>query len=342
MMSESSKFLKLLDGFVTSYLPFSVGASPNTVTSYKYAFRLLIEFMYSRKGVPADKVTFGQFDYNTLMEFFGWIEKERGCSISTKNQRLSAILSFSEYAQNRDFDAASIFRSSVVKIPMKKAKKKQRAVFSIQEVSILLRLPDDNKDTGLRDKVLLSLMYASGARAQEICDLIIGNIEFNPKGATLNIKGKGGKSRRIGIPDNCAKMLQKYFAYRRIEAKPERHVFSSQTHEQMTISCVEGIFKKYVRLAKDMNPILFKESSYPPHSMRHSTASHMLEAGVPIVVIINFLGHTSLQSTQIYAELSQNTVDKYLKEWNEKWFFQDSGAKEEARKKNEMPRFLNV
>ena len=137
-------------------------------------------------------------------------------------------------------------------------------------------------------------------------------------------------------------MLQKYIAYRRIEAKPDRHVFSSQTHEQMTVSCVEGIFQKYVRLAKDMNPILFKESSYPPHSMRHSTASHMLEAGVPIVVIKNFLGHTSLQSTQIYAELSQNTVDKYLKEWNEKWFFQDSGAKEEARKKNEMPRFLNV
>jgi len=76
--------------------------------------------------------------------------------------------------------------------------------------------------------------------------------------------------------------------------------------------------------------------------MRHSTASHMLEAGVPIVVIKNFLGHTSLQSTQIYAELSQNTVDKYLKEWNEKWFFQDSGAKVEARKKNEMPQFLKV
>lgn len=342
-MNEPSKFLGLLDGYITSYMPCSVGASPNTVTSYKYAFRLLIEFMYSKKGIPADKITFEQLDYNTLMGFLDWIEKDRGCSTSTKNQRLSAIISFSEYAQNRDFDAASVFRCSVVKIPMKKAQKKQRAVFSVQEVSILLRLPNDNKGTGLRDKVLLSLMYASGARAQEICDLTVGNVQINPKGATLNIiKGKGGKSRRIGIPGACARMLRQYITHRRIESKPDRHIFSSQTHEQMTVSCIEGIFKKYVSQAKIENPSLFRENSYPPHSMRHSTASHMLEAGVPIVVIKNFLGHASLHSTQIYAELSQNTADRHLKEWNEKWFPEDSGETEESREENKMPGFLNM
>jgi len=339
-MSEPSKFLQLLDGYISSYMPCSVGASPNTITSYKYAFQLLIEFLYLKKGIPADKITFGELDYNTLMEFLDWIEKERGCSTSTKNQRLSAIISFSEYAQNRDFDAASVFRCSVIKIPMKKAQKKQRAIFSVQEVSTLLRLPDDNKETGLRDKVLLSLMYASGARAQEVCDLTVGNVQVNPKGATLNIKGKGGKSRRIGIPNTCAKMLQQYIIHKRIESKPDRHIFSSQTHEQMTVSCIEGVFKKYVSQAKVENPSLFREDGYPPHSMRHSTASHMLEAGVPIVVIKNFLGHASLQSTQIYAELSQNTVDRHLKEWNEKWFLKDSGKREEAREENKMPGFL--
>lgn len=164
-MSEPSKFLKLLDDYLSSYMTCSIGASPNTIISYKYAFRLLIEFMFSKKDIPADKISFEQLDYYTLMAFFDWIEKERGCSASTKNQRLSAIISFSEYAQNRDFDAASIFRCSVIKIPMKKAQKKPRAVFSVQEIKILLQLPDNTKVTGLRDKVLLSLMYASGARA---------------------------------------------------------------------------------------------------------------------------------------------------------------------------------
>ena len=342
-MDDHSIFLKLLDNFITNYLPCAVGASSNTITSYKYAFRLLIEFMYSKKDVPADKITFNHLDYDTLLDFFDWIEKERACSISTKNQRLSAILSFSNYAQNRDFSAASVFRISVLKIPMKKAQRKLRTCFTIQEISILLRLPDDRRETGLRDKVLLSLMYASGARAQEMCDLMVGHIEFHANGATLNLKGKGGKSRRIGIPDNCGKILQKYINHRHTETKPARYVFSSQTHNHMSVSCIEGIFKKYVGIAKKGNPIYFKKTSYPPHSMRHSTASHMLEAGVPLVVIKNFLGHESLQSTQIYAEISQNTVDKHLKEWNEKWFSHDSEELEFAvNNKKTMPDFLNV
>jgi site-specific recombinase XerD len=336
-------FLKLLDDFVTSYLPSSVGASPHTVTSYKYAFRLLIEFMNSIKGIPADKVTFDILGYDTLLEFFNWIEKVRGCSISTKNQRLSAILSFSEYAQNRDLAAASVFRTSVLKIPMKKGQMKPRAVFTTQEISILLRLPDEHTETGLRNKVLLSLMYASGARAQEMCNLTAGDIDFHSQRVRLKLRGKGGKARRIGIPDSCGKTLQKYIAHRRIGDKPSRHVFSSQIHEQMTISCIEGIFDKYVHQAKVENPDLFMESSYPPHSMRHSTASHMLEAGVPIVVIKNFLGHKSFQSTQVYAELSANTVDKHLKEWNEKWFSYNSGGLE-ATGPNEkkIPYFLSI
>lgn len=340
MKNKPSGFLELLNSYISSYLPCSIGSSPNTVKSYKFAFRLLLEFMYNKKGIQADDITFEQLDYETLTQFFSWIEKERGCSVSTKNQRLSAITAFSEYAQNRNFAAATIFRNSINKIPMKKAQKKQRAVFTQQEVSVLLRIPDDSRETELRDKVLLSLMYASGARAQEICDLTVGNIQFNPKRATLNIKGKGGKIRRIGIPDSCAKILKQYLIHRRVVDIPERHVFSSQTHEQMTISCIEAIFKKYVKMARKENPTMFHEDSYPPHSMRHTAASHMLEAGVPLVVIKNFLGHASLQSTQIYAELSQNTVDRHLKEWNEKWFPQGSTDQEIPVKKNEIPDFL--
>lgn len=85
----------------------------------------------------------------------------------------------------------------------------------------------------------------------------------------------------------------------------------------MTISCVEGIYKKYVTLAKKNHPALFGADSYLPHSMRHSTACHLLETGVDIVTIKNIFGHSSLQTTQIYAEMSQETVDKKLREWNE-------------------------
>jgi site-specific recombinase XerD len=342
-MNKTSIFLNLLDDFINNYLPYSVGVSPNTVISYKYAFRLLIEFLYSKKGISADKVSFNNLDYTTLLDFFEWIEKDRGCSIPTKNQRLSAILSFSAYAQNRDLSAASTFRTSVLKIPMKKGQMKPRAVFTTQEVCILLRLPDDHSKIGRRNKVLLSLMYASGARAQEMCNLCVGDIEFHSNDTRVKLNGKGEKTRRIFIPETCGIMLHKYIGYKRIENKPERHVFSSQTHEMMTISCIEGIFNKYVTLAKEKNPDLFKEHSYPPHSMRHATSTHMLESGVPIVVIKNFLGHKSIQSTQIYAELTQNTVKKYLKEWNEKWFSHNAGSLETTiSSEKEIPDFLKI
>lgn len=185
-------------------------------------------------------------------------------------------------------------------------------------------------------------MYASGARAQEVCDLTVGDIRFNGnKTASITITGKGGKTRRIGIPSGCSIELERYLKHRGINDSPERHVFSSQTHEQMTVSCIEEIYKKYVKLAKGQYPGNFTANSYPPHAMRHTTTSHMLEAGVPLIVIKNFLGHVSLSSTQIYAEISQNTADKHLQEWGEKWFKTEMAVTQDHNE-NRVPGFLNV
>jgi len=339
MKNENSGFLELLNSFINQYLPVAVGASRNTIKSYKYVFRLLIEFLNGR-NVASDKIEFSMLTYELISNFLTWLEKERNCSPSTKNQRLSALLSFSGYAQNRNFEAASVFRSSIVKIPMKKVFKKKRAVFTVDEVSCLLHMPCVTKETGFRDQVILCLMYASGARAQEICDLKIRDFQFSSVGATLNITGKGGKARRIGISLKCTELLEEFIRRHNLTDKADNYLFSSQTHEKMTISCLEEIFRKYVSLAKKMHPEMFHESSYPPHSMRHSTASHMLEAGVPLIVIKNFLGHESLQSTQIYAELSQNTVDKHLKEWNKKWFAPD--ITKNVEKAELIPAFLRI
>ena len=341
MKNDRSAFLALLEQFFCIYLPTGLGASANTIRSYKYAFRLLLEYLYMEKQIHADNITFSMLNHETISSFLNWLEAERNCSVSTRNQRLAALMSFSEYAQNRNFDAAAVFRSSLLKIPVKKKDEKQRAVFTVQEVAILLRMPDERTRTGYRDKVLLSVMYASGARAQEICDLTVGDILNGTQGLTLVLHGKGGKVRRVGVPGNCANLLTEYLKRCGIEKQYQRHVFSSQTHEHMTVSCVEGIYAKYISAAKQQYPELFRQKSYPPHSMRHTTASHMLEAGVPLVVIKNFLGHASLQTTQIYAQISQNTVDKHLKAWNEKWFPAEPSP-QKTHSGRQIPDFLEV
>ena len=170
-MSRKIDFMTLLEDYFETYLPYSRGLSPNTIMSYKQSFLLLLRFMLDVKKTKAEDIRFSALTYDTLLEFFCWLETDRQCKTSTRNQRLSALSAFSEYAQNRDFDAASVFRSAVIKVPVKKGTKKPRSVFSREEVKILLALPDDTYETGLRDKVLLSFMYATGARAQEICDL---------------------------------------------------------------------------------------------------------------------------------------------------------------------------
>ena len=340
MKKKSTEFLELLKNFLGVYLPCSVGASVNTINSYKYAFQLLLVYMYERKKIPADKVTFLDLEYETLIDFFSWLETERDCCAATRNQRLSALSSFANYAQNRSFDAATVFRSDVTKLPSKRCQHKLRSVFTLEEIGILLGLPKHSNETEIRDQTLLSVMYASGARAQEICDIKVGDIRFNKDAASITLHGKGGKIRRLGIPIGCAALLKQYILRREIGNQAEMHLFSSQTHEHMTVSCIEGIFRKYVNLAKANHHDLFKEKSYPPHSMRHSTATHMLEAGVPIVVIKNFLGHSSLQSTQIYAEVTQNTLDKHIKAWNDKWMFKPEIAVNIKDSNSLIPDFL--
>lgn len=330
--------MTLLEDYFETYLPYSRRLSPNTINSYKQSFLLLLRFMLEEKGKKADDIRFSDLNYETLLDFFNWLERDRLCKPTTRNQRLSALSAFSEYAQNRDFDAASVFRSAIIRVPVKKGIQKTRAVFTRQEIKILLELPDESYETGLRDKVLLSFMYATGARAQEICDLKVRDLRIDVNSASVILTGKGSKTRHVGIPVKLAGTLQSYIKHKHIESFPNRHIFSSQTHEQMTISCVEGIYKKYVFLAKKNNPELFLADSYPPHSMRHSTACHLLEAGVDIVTIKNILGHVSVQTTQIYAEMSQNTVDQKLREWNETWFGEN--RKIEIKKSVNIPDFL--
>ena len=337
---KQPEVLELLHDFLTEYMPIIAGLSENTTRLYKATFRLLLEFFNETRDITAESITFSNLDYVTLTSFLDWLESEKKCSVATRNVRLASLSSFATYAQNRNADAALVYMISARRIPPKKTTTSPRIFFTKDEVSVLLRIPDIMSRMGHRDTILLSLMYASGTRAQEICDLLVSNIIFDAEKTTLTITGKGNKTRRILIPRSCAEMLKNYLTWIKIDHKPECHVFSSQTHEQMTISCVEAIYKKHLREAKKQNPTMFREKRYSPHTMRHTCAMHMLEAGVPMMSIKNFLGHASITTTEHYAELTQSTVDKQIKEWNQRWFQDTPTNIPLPEKKHGVPDFL--
>lgn len=339
MKRKKDRFYELLQDYFNEYLPVARGLSESTITSYKATFRLLMEYMYNIRATTSDAITFSELTTDCISGFLNWLETDRKCSVSTRNQRLSAITAFAIYAQRRDFEEACAFRNNISLIPKKKGIKNKRSYFTIDELKILFELPNKNSNIGKRDYALLSFMYASGMRAQEVCEMKVGDIKFHSDRASIKVFGKGKKIRRIGIPAQASKNLEKYIAYRKISSKLEKHVFSSQTHEKMTVSCIEEIYKKYINQAKSEHPNLFRET-YSPHSMRHTTATHMLEAGVPLIVVKNFLGHVSLQTTQIYAEVTQETMNKQLKAWNEKWFLEEKNEESYNKKNDTIPDFL--
>jgi len=315
---KTNILLNLLSSYFGSYLPDVRGLSKNTITSYQYAFQLLFDFLYEEKGLPPDKVTFDSLSNKVLLEYLAWLENKRGCSPVTRNLRRTAISSFSKYALKDSFSNALQFYSNVKDIPKKKTPKNPDIkYFTKDEIAIILSAPDTKRAIGRRDVMVLSFLYASGARAQELCDLTLNDIYFGEE-TNVRLFGKGSKARLVTIPKSCAAMLKNYLNSKNLDtsrAKDRlRHVFSSQTHEYMSISCVEAIVNKYVVKVKKEYPERFKRKTYTPHSFRHSVAVHMLECGESLVVIKAFLGHESISSTTVYASVTPELANKYLRE----------------------------
>lgn len=339
------EFIALLGRFFTEYLPISVNASPNTIASYKCAFRLLFQYLDDETEVKIGQITFEILDFELLTKYFDWLIDTRKNSRTTAKQRLAALASFADYSESRNLEAAYLFKNSLKKISKKtfrKVKSKQRNSFTREELNILFSLPDTTEKLGWRDLVLLAVMYSSGARAQEICNLTVKNVAHDEKGnAILTLVGKGEKSRRVKITADATQLLDKYIASRKIGMKPDAYIFPSQRCEHLSVAAIEEIYEKYTQKAKAEHPELFCHGPYTPHVMRHTTATHLIESGVPLAIVKNILGHTSIQTTQIYLDISQQTVDRSMEQWNEKWFSKNNPDEEALpQEKNGIPDFL--
>lgn len=309
---KTTAFSKHLCTYIEEYLPNLKNYSSNTILSYQDSFRLLEEFMLEKYGIKPYLLDYKHFTETRIIDFLEWLKLERNCCISTCNQRLSAISAFLKYASTRNTSALKAC-ITVSNIPKKKVSRKPFSYFSVEELEILFRMPNTQRELERRDLVILCLLYDSGARAQELCDITLRDIHFSRQ-TSIILKGKGRKNRSVPLMENPAKMLKEYIdrSIPRSAAK-DSPVFLNQRGEQITPACIRNLMLKYVTKAKSVRPDLFQEESYSPHSMRHSKAVHMLEAGVDMIYIRDFLGHSSIQTTEIYATVSQALLIKTLR-----------------------------
>jgi integrase/recombinase XerD len=197
-----------LTNYLEKYLPGILGLSTNTIASYRDMFALMITFYETEIDIKAEKITLKDVTQHRMERFLEWLEHNRGNSVSTRNVRLAAIRAYAKYLARvlPDFMHEML---KIQSIPFKKCHSKTPQYISLEAMTLLLSLPDIRSQKGRRDATLLSLMYDSGSRVQELCDLTVADIRLQ-KPATVKVTGKGNKTRIIPIMDSMVNLLKKY------------------------------------------------------------------------------------------------------------------------------------
>ena len=290
-------FSSLLQGFFTNRLMQQRQASPHTIASYRDSFRLLLQFAQNRLGVAPQKLTFEQIDAPLIAAFLEAMQTSRGISAGSRNLRLTAIRSFFRYASfEMPTHAAQIQR--VLAIPNKRCTRAQIGFLTREEADALLRTPDLGSQSGRRDHALMLLAIQTGLRLSEITDLCRAGVCLGT-GAHVRVVGKGRKERSTPLTKTTATVLRSWM--REIEGGDDAIVFPSARGARLSADGVQYLLAKHVAQASKTCPSLGMKH-VTAHVLRHTTAMELLQAGVERSVIALWLGHESIETTQIYLD----------------------------------------
>ena len=297
---KPTDFAYYLSAFFTKYLPNECGSSPNTVSSYRDTFLLLFRYLRDKKGIRIEKLELQDLQKNLVREFLDWIENGRHCSVATRNVRLTAIHSFFRYLQF-EYPDFILEWQKILAIPVKKTERDTLTYMTLEGIKLLLKMPDQGTKSGRRDVALLSLMYDTAARVQEIADLTPSMVRLAVP-STIKLMGKGRKARIVPLMEKQAEILSQYMTENGMD-KPEKNLhplFAGRKGGKLTRAGISYVLKKYVGMAREKHAAMVP-FRFSPHCLRHSKAMHLLQSGVNIVYIRDLLGHVSVQTTEIYA-----------------------------------------
>lgn len=214
---KTTDFATSLGKFLTSYLPSECGSSPRTIETYRYAFILFLNFMSDIKKIKPEKITLQDFKKETIVSFLSWLESERSNSTATRNIRLAALKSFVHYLSFEYPDYLDEYQS-ILAIPMKHTYKPEISYMKTDGVKLLISQINLQQTNGLRDYVMLMLMYTTGIRVSEIINILVGDLSLSEP-CTLLVHGKGNKSRYVPILQTTLPYIRKYLSKMNYESE---------------------------------------------------------------------------------------------------------------------------
>jgi len=281
--------------FLREYLPSQREMSVQTSDTYAYAFQLLVCFAAGRLKTTPSSLSIEQLDPTLVLAFLEHLEKERGNCARTRNSRLAAVKTFFRFLEYR-IPACLEQARRIRAIPVKKTDEVIIGYLNREEIQALLDTPDPSFRYGLRDRAMFHLAYAGGLRVSELVGLRVSDLALNPQ-PTVHVIGKGRRERVLPLWKETAVALRDWL---KVRGEPNSTaLFLNARDEGMTRSGFEYILKKHIRTAGIKQPSLTKKR-ISPHRLRHSCAMHTLYATGDIRKVSLWLGHATLQSTEVY------------------------------------------
>jgi integrase/recombinase XerD len=306
--SPEGRFAKLIEEFFLERLIRQRNSSPQTVAAYRDCFRLLFEFARDKRKKPAESLKLADLDAPLILAFLDHLEKDRNNSIRSRNARLAAIRSFLRFAAWNDPEALAMVQRALA-IPMKRCTRPLVGFLSREEVQAIINAPDPATWTGQRDQVLLSTLYNTGARVSEARGMTVADVTL-AGGPNVRLHGKGRKDRTVPIWPATASQIRRWLV--RIDPAPGRPLFPAVGGGPLTRSAITDRLKRATKTATTKCASL-SGRRVSPHTLRHTTAMHLLQSGVDITLIALWLGHESPSTTHIYIEADLKMKEDALK-----------------------------
>jgi len=302
-------FPGLLQDFFCQHMMAERGLSAQTVASYRDTFRLLLRFAQARLGILPSSLKLDDLDAELILAFLDYLEQVRGAGIRTRNTRLAAIRSFMRYAAGRVPTCLGVVQS-VLAVPAKRFDRSAVEFLSRQEVEAIINAPNPQLWSGRRDHCLFVTLYNTGARVSEITNLKVGNVRLL-QSPSVHLQGKGRKHRTMPLWKRTARVIKRWL--KEVDPAPTSPLFPNRFGQIMSRSGVDKRLKLAVREAAKEHPSLSKRR-ISPHTFRHTTAMHLLQASVDITVVALWLGHESPATAHHYVEadltMKQRALDK--------------------------------
>jgi site-specific recombinase XerD len=296
--------------FLLEHLASDRNLSRNTQLSYRDTFCLLIPFAAEKLHKPVDKITVTDLSADVVRSFITYLKDVRNCGATTRNQRLAAIHALAMFVGKRSPEHLA-WCGEIRAVPFKKAPRAIINYLEKNEMDALLAAADQRTPQGRRDHALLLFLYNSGARAEEAARLTIADLYLTPADwngqAYVQIRGKGGRVRQCPLWPITVREINSLIEGR----QRQDHVFLNRLHRPIARSGIFDVVKRHARRAA-LKASSIGNKQVSPHIIRHTTATHLLRAGVDINTIRGWLGHVSLRTTNIYAQVDLEMKAKAL------------------------------